>query len=132
MRPSIITLALLLIWTSSADADDALAVGAWQQIESDAGVCPRCRIAIHRHGRSLRVTANNGWTATLVAQDSGSATLAGGVGSWSDRAGIMAGKRFDVHFAVKGERLYMTMLVDIGNGSRHAVHAVFGRPWFGV
>src|SRR5690242_7153108 len=105
MRPSVIILALLLIGTSPARADDALAGGAWQQIESDAGACPKCRITIDRRGQSFHVTANNGWTATLVAQESGGATQAGGVGRWSDRAGVLAGKHFEVQFAVKGQRL---------------------------
>jgi hypothetical protein len=132
MQRSIVILALLLIGTCSAHADDSFAAGAWQQIESDAGTCPKCRIAIDRRGQSFHVTANNGWTATLVSHESGGATQAGGFGNWSDRAGALAGKHFEVQFIVRGERLYMTMLVDIGNGSRHAVHAVFGRPWFGV
>jgi len=81
----------------------------------------------------LTVTANNGWVATVVAGEKDGAIKATGMGNWrSSLTGRMAGKRFNVEFVLKDQRLYMSMLVDMGNGSRRTIRAVFGRLWFGV
>jgi hypothetical protein len=44
----------------------------------------------------------------------------------------MAGKRFNVDFVLKDQRLYMSMFVDMGHGSWRTIRGVFGRPWYGV
>jgi hypothetical protein len=122
----------LVVWTFPARGDDVLA-GAWQQIESNAGACPKCQISIDQHGSSLTVTANNGWAATLVAGERDGSLKATGMGNWrSNLTGAMAGKRFNVDFILKDQRLYMWMLVYMGNGSRRAIRGVFGRIWFGA
>jgi hypothetical protein len=55
-----------------------------------------------------------------------------GAGNWkSNLTGAMAGKRFNVDFVVKDQRLYMSMFVDMGNGSRRTIRGIFGRPWYG-
>jgi hypothetical protein len=33
---------------------------------------------------------------------------------------------------LKGQRLYMSMSVDMGDGARRTIRGVFGRPWYGV
>lgn len=133
-RPLPIALAAFwIVWTAPArGADDALA-GAWQQIESNAGACPRCRISIDPHGASLTVTANNGWAATLAEGKGDGSVRASGAGNWkSNVTGAMAGKGFNVDFILKDERLYMWMSVDTGHGSRRTIRGVFGRIWTGV
>lgn len=125
----------LLACTFTAHAGDGVDQmnGAWQQIESSAGACPKCRISIDQRGSSLTVTANNGWSASLVAGQTSDSINATGVGRWrSGLTGAMAGKRFNVDFVLKDLRLYMSMLVDMGNGSKRTIKAVFGRIWFGA
>jgi hypothetical protein len=123
----------LVVWTFPARGDDGAIAEAWQQIESNAGACQKCRISIDQHGSTLTVTANNGWVATLVAGEKDGSIKATGMGNWrSSLTGAMAGKRFNVEFVLKDQRLYMSMLVDMGNGSRRTIRGVFGRLWFGV
>jgi hypothetical protein len=135
MRRSLFTAlaALLIVWTFPARGDDDGVAGTWQQIESNAGSCPKCRISIDQHGSSLTVTANNGWEAILVGGEREGAMNAIGSGNWKPNlTGAMAGKRFNVDFVLKDQRLYMSMFVDMGNGSRRTIQGVFGRPWYGV
>src|SRR4051812_17646671 len=51
--------------TGRADAQQDLLEGAWQQIQSNAGACPKCRISLAKRGESLSVVANNGWSAVV-------------------------------------------------------------------
>jgi hypothetical protein len=107
--------------------------GAWQQLESNAGVCPGCRISIDQGNASWAVTANNGWTARLVARPDGDAIRATGIGRWnSGLIGGFAGKSFEVDFVLRDQRLYMSMLVDMKNGSKRVIRGVYGRVWFGA
>jgi hypothetical protein len=135
-RSLVITVAVFLVfWAFTARGDDGAdqIAGAWQQIESNAGACPQCRISIDQHGSSLTVTANNGWSASLVAGQKDGSINATGIGRWrSSLTGAMAGKRFNVDFVLKDQRLYMSMRVDMGNGSRRTIQGVFGRIWSGV
>jgi hypothetical protein len=103
--------------------------GGWQQIESNGGACPACRISI---SPSMVVTANNGWTAAVLAVRGDPATAAG-VGRWDPGlADSIAGKPFKIDFVLRDQRLYMSMLVDMKNGSKRAIRAVYGRIWAGV
>jgi tetrahydromethanopterin S-methyltransferase subunit F len=107
--------------------------GAWQQVESNAGLCPGCRISIDQGNASWMVTANNGWTARIIARPNGDAAGATGVGRWnSGLTGGFAGKPFEVDFILRDQRLYMSMLVDTKNGSKRVVRAIYGRIWFGA
>jgi len=132
-RPFAALATLLVVWTFPARGGDDSVAGSWQQIESTAGACPKCRISIAEHGPSLTVTANNGWEAILVGAEGDGSMNAIGTGNWkSNLTGAMAGKRFNVDFVLKDQRLYMTMFVDMGNGRRQTIRGVFGRPWYGV
>jgi hypothetical protein len=103
--------------------------GDWQQIHSNSGACPNCRISITP---SLAITANNGWTAAAIVARADPATAAG-VGRWDPGlADAIAGKPFKIDFILKDQRLTMTMLVDMKNGSKRAIRAVYGRIWAGV
>jgi hypothetical protein len=107
--------------------------GPWQQIASNAGICPKCRISIDRGSSSLTVTANNGWSASLIAVQNGNTAGATGAGRWqSGLTGAVAGKRFTVDFVLRDQRLIMSMLVEMGNGSRRTIRAVYGRVWLGA
>jgi hypothetical protein len=125
--------AFLIVSASPVRGGDDAVAGAWQQIESNAGACPKCRISIDQHGSSWTVTANNGWEAALVAGESIGSMNAAGAGHWNSAlTGAMAGKRFNVDIVLKDQRLYMSMVVDMENGSWRTIHGVFGRPWYGV
>jgi hypothetical protein len=111
-----------------AQADQLL--GVWQQIESNSGKCPTCRISINQTASALTVSATNGWSATVVAnRDLIAAT---GNGRWDSRRRPLAGKVFSVHFVVRDFRLYMTMVVDSESGTKRTVKGVFARPWLGA
>ncbi len=48
-------------------AEPHLYEGIWRQVKSNAGVCAKCSITIRRNGDTLEVSANNGWSATVMA-----------------------------------------------------------------
>ena len=125
-----IALAVSQLATRAAAQADQL-LGVWQQIESNAGKCPTCQISIDQTTSALTVTANNGWSATVVANQKGDLIAATGNGRWSSRSKPLAGKAFSVDLVVRDARLYMTMLVDSGSGPRRIVKGVFGRFWLG-
>src|SRR5258708_39775697 len=52
--------------------------GSWQQIQSTAGACPACQLSIDQSGSSLIATANNGWSASVVARERGDVIEAAG------------------------------------------------------
>jgi hypothetical protein len=107
--------------------------GPWQQIQTNAGACPTCRLAIEADGPRLIVTANNGWSATLVARPRGDIVDASGTGRWSSAVGgAMAGKPFHLDVVLKEQRLHLTMTMDMAGGRRWTVKAVYGRVWFGA
>jgi hypothetical protein len=130
-------LCLLAIASTSfpgpADAQEYLVEGAWQQIESNAGACPKCRISIVQKGESLSVTANNGWSAVVGFEGTKDPLEATGSGVWAlGKVGTTAGRRFSVGFRLMDQRLYMSMRVEMEDGSRRLIKAVFGRVWFGA
>jgi hypothetical protein len=131
-----VTLLCLLAFASTsfagpADAQEDLIEGDWQQIESNAGACPKCRISIAQKGGSLSVVANNGWSAVVVGtKDPIEAT---GTGAWAPgKIGTVAGRRFNVVFRLVDQRLYMSMRVEMEDGSRRLIKGVYGRVWFGA
>ncbi|HWW47675.1 MAG TPA: hypothetical protein VNZ94_07550 [Xanthobacteraceae bacterium] len=103
--------------------------GDWQQIASNAGRCPSCRIAVAGDGRTLTVTANNGWLAQLAAGKDGGLTVASGEGRW---AGRLADAPFHIRIVERGMRLYMTMEVFTPGRPKSPIRAVFGRSWVGA
>lgn len=116
-----------------ADAQEDLIEGPWQQIESNAGACPRCRISIAQKGDSLSVVASNGWSAVVGVIGTKDPIEATGTGAWAPgKIGTMAGRRFNVVFRLVDQRLYMSMRVEMEDGSRRLIKAVFGRVWFGA
>ena len=116
-----------------ADAQEDLIEGAWQQIESNAGACPKCRISIAQKGQSLSVVANNGWSAVVSIEGTKDPIEATGTGVWvPGKIGTWAGRRFNVVFRLVDQRLYMSMRVEMEDGSRRLINGVFGRVWFGA
>jgi hypothetical protein len=131
-RQALAVLALALVGGApmpSAQAQSDGIDGGWQQIESTGGPCPTCRIFI---SPTLTVSANNGWTAAVISVRGDPATAAG-VGRWDPGLGdAIAGKPFKIDFILKDQRLHMSMLVDMKNGSKRTIRAVYGRIWAGV
>jgi len=116
-----------------ADAQDDLIEGAWQQIESSAGACPKCRILIAPKSESLSVVANNGWSAVVGVQRIKEPLEAMGTGTWAPgKISTTAGRPFNVVFRLSRQRLYMSMRVEMEDGSRRLIKAVFERVWFGA
>jgi hypothetical protein len=122
----------IALMTGHANAQAERLLGEWRQVESNAGACPTCQISIGGDASLLTVTANNGWSAAVVAGEKNNVMGATGSGRWNSRADkSIANKPFNIVFIVKGVRLYMTMFIDGANGSRQAVKGVFERPWLG-
>jgi hypothetical protein len=137
MLNSVTLLCLLAIATTlltgRADAQEESIEGAWQQIESNAGACPKCRISIAPKGASLSIVANNGWSAVVGVEGTKDSVEARGTGVWSPgKIGTTAGRRFNVVFRLVDQHLCMSMRVEMEDGSRRLIKAVFGRVWFGV
>ena len=122
----------LLFQHSQALAQAHEFLGDWQQLSSNAGACPRCQISFSGGSSQLNVAANNGWSATIDTHETAAGPTASGRGSWRAGVGTLASKSFSVDFTLRGERLYMTMINDLGNGRKQIVRAVFGRPWLGA
>ena len=68
---SMVTAATL--FTVNVYAGESVFHGRWRQVDSNAGQCKTCLIAIVRHGEMLTVTANNGWSAVIRADRRGQA-----------------------------------------------------------
>lgn len=136
LRPCLlIALAALCVvqFAARADAQNGELLGVWQQIESNAGRCPVCQVSISRAAEHLAVTASNGWSADVVETDGGDSISASGHGRWRSAGNTpLSGSAFTADFVLKGSRLYMTMRIDMKNGSRRVVKAVFDRVWLGA
>lgn len=108
---------------------DAL-LGVWEQVATNAGACPTCRLEFRAREQGLSVTANNGWTATLEGSR-GSDIV--GVGRWvAAKRTWVAGRPFTIGFRLDGDRLGMTMTVDTGAGPKRVVRGIYKRAWQGV
>ena len=100
---------------------------ARQQIRSNAGACAM-PVVIAQGGSSLVVTANNGSATSLRT-----ATPIGQPGrplEW--KLGGASRQAVSCRFVLKDQRLVMSMLVEMENGSRRQILGVFGRVWFGA
>jgi hypothetical protein len=108
-----------------AAAEDAFH-GEWQQVSSNAGECPTCRITIRQTGSSLQIIANNDWTA--VADAEGRRT-AGGAGFWKrGTRKTYAGKSFDIKLRRNDDaELLMLMRIEPTRGESRTIKAVFQR-----
>ncbi|MEZ2132664.1 MULTISPECIES: hypothetical protein [unclassified Sinorhizobium] len=118
-----------LLSSQEVRSEEVRLSGRWQQISSDAGPCATCFIGIVKQGTVLVVSTNNGWAATVQMDRNGPAYYALGQGRWKMRPGtIYSNKAFDVLFALRGKQLMMVMVVELGNGSKRTIKAVFARP----
>ena len=125
-------LAILLFQPARAYAQAHEFLGDWQQLTSDAGACARCQLSFSGGSSQLSVVANNGWSAVVDARETATDPVAAGGGRWGAIGGAFASKPFTVEFSLRGERLYMTMVNDLGNGRKRIIRGVFGRPWVGA
>lgn len=126
---SVLIVAAATLPAVTAYADEPVFHGRWQQVDSNAGRCEACLIAIVRHGEILTVTANNGWSAVMQADRRGHMLLAAGAGQWRDKtSAVYSNAPFDLGFVRKDEQLHMLMMVKSNDGSTNAIRAVFSRP----
>ena len=111
-----------------ANAQTAAIEGGWHQISSNAGRCDRCTVDVRTADNGFFVSANNGWTATVMAQDTGSTILAVGQGRWKvGHGGSYSGEGFLIRLETGGDRLRMEMRVPDRSGGIRAVKAIFER-----
>jgi len=121
--------AMILFCTASlatpAAAEDTFH-GEWQQIASNAGECPSCRITIRQTGASLQIIANNDWTA--IAETGGEKT-AGGAGFWKrGTRKTYSGKSFDIKLRRNdADELIMLMRIEPIRGESRTIKGVFQR-----
>lgn len=126
---SLLILAAATLPAITAYADDPVFHGRWQQVDSNAGRCNACLIAIVSHGDILTVTANNGWSAVIQSDRRGQALFAAGEGQWRNKtSAVYSNAPFDLGFVRKDEQLYMLMMVKSDDGTANAIKAVFSRP----
>ena len=98
MRPAglQVVLAAFVLPVSAEEEQAESILGEWQQIATNAGACPTCRIAFRTGGRGIVVSANNGWTATLVR--TGPTDLTGD-GRWDTQGrGWPTGRAFTIRY----------------------------------
>ena len=108
-------------------------LGVWEQIASNSGACPTCRIEFQATRFGAVVVANNGWRADLPALDTGGP--ADGFGRWNDErvAAWVAGRTFTVSFQLtEGGLLTMTMKVDAGSGRQPIIKGSYRRARQGM
>jgi len=100
--------------------------GEWQQISSNAGECPACRVTIRQTGSSLQIIANNDWTA--VAETDGGKT-ADGAGFWKrGTRKTYSGKSFDIRLRRnEDDELLMLMRIEPIRGQSRTIRGVFQR-----
>lgn len=126
---SVLIVAAATLSAVSAFAEDPVFHGRWQQVDSNAGRCNTCLIAIVRHGDILTVTANNGWSAVIQADRRGQALLAAGKGQWRNvTSAVYRNAPFELGFVRKDEQLYMLMMVKSNDGTTSTIKGVFSRP----
>lgn len=122
----------IIAGAASAAAQAGHWIGDWQQLDSNAGQCRSCRVAITGDGRTLTVTANNGWTARVAAGIEHGLAAARGEGKWDGaRTKALADATFHIHLVERGMRLHMAMRVAT-SGRMRVIRAVFGRAWVGA
>jgi hypothetical protein len=117
----------------ASGVEEANLLGLWEQIATNRGDCPTCRIEFRKAGRVLIVIANNGRQANLAANDRASAVE--GAGNWRiQHPGTwVSGRPFHVSFRlVDGDHLAMTMTVNTASGGVGVVQANYRRVWFGM
>lgn len=100
--------------------------GEWQQVSSNAGECPTCRVTIRQTGSSLQIIANNDWTAVA---ETGSGQTAGGAGFWKrGTRKTYAGKSFDIKLRRNDDdELLMLMHIEPSHGRSRTIKGVFQR-----
>ncbi|HEV7249007.1 MAG TPA: hypothetical protein VGN93_18695 [Shinella sp.] len=123
-------LAAIVLLCTAAIAVPAVAEeafhGEWQQIASNAGECPTCRITIRQTGTSLEIVANNDWTA--IAETGGHET-ANGAGFWKrGTRKTYAGKTFNIRLRHNGDdELLMRMRIEPIQGRSRTIQGLFKR-----
>jgi hypothetical protein len=100
--------------------------GEWQQVASNAGECPTCRITIRQTGSSLQIIANNDWTA--IAESAGR-TTADGAGFWKrGTRKTYSGKSFDIKLRRNDDdELIILMRIEPIRGQSRTIKGVFQR-----
>jgi len=126
---SVLVVAAATLSAVSAYADDPVFHGRWQQVDSNAGRCETCLIAIVRHGDILTVTANNGWSAVIHTDRRAQSLLAAGTGQWRNvTSAVYRSAPFELGFVRKDAQLYMLMMVKSNDGTISTIKGVFSRP----
>lgn len=126
-----LTMALSFVANLSAHATEmADLLGTWEQVTSNAGACPTCRVEFQNTPHGAIVVANNGWRADRLAPETGGP--ANGFGRWRDEraASRVSGRSFTVTCrSEESGLLAMTMTVNTGPGRQSVVRGSYRRAW---
>ncbi|MEI2299259.1 hypothetical protein [Ensifer sp. MJa1] len=130
-RRRLFGLLLLLAGATSpgaAVADGASFAGQWQQVASGTGECETCWVEIRRNGPVLKVIGKDGWFAVAHLGRIDGGDSAEGIGRWSEGGtSHYRSKPFDIRIAIADKRLYMDMSVQMDDGSKRMVRAIFDK-----
>lgn len=75
----------------------------------------------------MRISSNNGWSATAETSNYGNVGSAAGMGRWSSYAEKYSQKAFYILLAIRGDRLMMIMMTEKADGSNQLIRTFFSR-----
>ena len=117
------------VWLVSQQArsEEGSFSGQWEQIHSSASSGEKCRVGIIRQGRFMRISTNNGWSATAETSSYGNSNYAAGMGRWNSYVEKYSQKAFYILLAIRGDRLMVIMKTEKADGSNQMIRALFSR-----
>ena len=120
-------IATILLVSQQARSEEEGFSGQWEQIDSNVSAGEKCRVGIIRQGRFMRISTNNGWSATAETSSSGNSSYAAGMGRWNSYVEKYSQKAFYILLAVRGDRLMVIMKTEKADGSNQMVRTLFSR-----
>lgn len=75
----------------------------------------------------MRISTNNGWSATAETSSYGNSSYAAGMGRWNSYVEKYSQKAFYILLAVRGDRLMMIMKTEKADGSNQLIRTLFSR-----
>ena len=120
-------IATILLVSQQARSEEEGFSGQWEQIDSNVSAGEKCRVGTIRQGRFMRISTNNGWSATAETSSNGNSSYAAGMGRWNSYVEKYSQKAFYILLAVRGDRLMVIMKTEKADGSNQMVRTLFSR-----
>ncbi len=120
-------IAITLLVSQQARSEEEDFSGQWEQIDSNVSAGEKCRVGIIRQGRFMRISTNNGWSATAETSSYGNSNYAAGMGRWNSYVEKYSQKAFYILLAVRGDRLMVIMKTEKADGSNQMIRTLFSR-----